>query len=183
MNRIKKTMSLMIVLALVLAGISVNPTKSNAQELVYGVDYVKAYIRVDPPFGFYWRSFYEFELVKEDLNDDFGIGLPTGDEAKFTVLRGLAKTVREAILKVELGVENPGSPTDEEKAKANELMADHIYVVQTGQGLSLRGLTPRGDRKWNPHVFSEEDEYGSTDFSDGFWSFYVGSSDENVEAM
>ncbi|MCR4605427.1 MAG: hypothetical protein K5639_05455 [Eubacterium sp.] len=173
MTRIKKTLSLVLVFALFITGIAVTPKNAGAEEEEkYGIDWVGNYINIQSPYqGDYFDYDDSFELDKEDLNDDFGINLETGADAKYTFLRALAKYIREYVLYYKV-LDDPTEfwELDEEKQaeakeQANSLMP-HYLDVNNGwiNGISMDG------KLWNTGAFS--DNSGGTG-SDGSWMFMV----------
>ena len=89
---------MVLVFALIFTSFAFVPKTAGAEEEEkYGVDYVRNNIQFFAPYEQYFVEDDLIDLEKEDLNDDFGIGLEVGENAKFTALRGIAKAIRTVV--------------------------------------------------------------------------------------
>ena len=169
---------MVLVFALIFTSFAFVPKTAGAEEEEkYGVDYVRNNFQVVAPYEQYFKEEDTIDLEKEDLNDDFGIGLEVGENAKFTALRGIAKAIRNYILYEVMNLDRyeEGIPTEEQKKEANAKMPNYLKVEDSGGWLAITGISTNG-KDFNTGVFKEG---GSADGSmtsgaDGCWYFLVG---------
>ncbi len=180
MKSIKKTLSMVLVFALIFTSFAFVPKTAGAEEEeIYGVDYVRNNIQFFAPYEQYFVEDDLIDLEKEDLNDDFGIGLEVGENAKFTALRGIAKAIRNHILYEVMNLDRyeEGIPTEEQKKQANAMMPNYLQVVETSYGLSIAGISTNGE-EFNTGVFKEggaaNGDITDWDNADGYWCLLVG---------
>ncbi|MBQ6537522.1 MAG: hypothetical protein IJL75_01295 [Eubacterium sp.] len=178
MKNIKKTLSMVLVFALIFTSFAFVPKTAGAEEEEkYGVDYVRNNFQVVAPYEQYFKEEDTIDLEKEDLNDDFGIGLEVGENAKFTALRGIAKAIRNYILYEVMNLDRyeEGIPTEEQKQKANAMMPNYLKVEDSGWGLAITGISTNG-KDFNTGVFKDGGaaDGSMTSGADGCWYFLVG---------
>ena len=169
----KSLISLVLVFAMAFS-LNIAPTVANAEG---DSDSYSVSIEVRAPYQTYYQSeedqysagFNIVELRKEDLEDSFGIGLPTNGECGYTLVRALAKHIRTWLMD-QKNIEFD----DEGKAYANELMPNYIKVSYTdAYGYFLDNLSADGEN-WNTGTTREGTVAG------GYWSVIVNGEYSNI---
>ena len=172
-SKMRKPLSLVLVFVMALSIVGIAPATAKAAE---EYDSVGVRVKIHAPYHEYFDNTYydeDINLDKDDLNDDFGIGLATGNDAKFTALRAIAKFVREGLMKEK-------SITD--KVAANELLKNYIGVTPSQYGLSLTGISDNGTT-WNPGAYKESTTSADgalSPTSDGYWNFIVNGASASL---
>ncbi|MBQ6537524.1 MAG: carboxypeptidase regulatory-like domain-containing protein [Eubacterium sp.] len=159
MKSIKKTLSMVLVFALIFTSFSFVPKTAGAAEDFYS----HCKFVVAAPYEEYFGGVSYSYLDENDLKDDFGIGLPTdGSDAEngkhFTAIRALANIIRRYIMEEYYVTEN----------QANAHMKNYIsYENGMIKGLSNDGI------HWNTGFYQNPNVEASTEYptGDGYWSF------------
>ena len=148
-SKMRKPLSLVLVFVMALSIVGVAP--KTAKAAINEGKYFDVDVEVEAPYEQYYSDFStgvnlddpsisdeEAGITRNDLKDDFGLGLSTDGSEGFTILRALAKVIRNTIL-YRKGI-TPSEATDDQLKAANEEIPKYINI----SGGFLYGLSNDG---------------------------------------
>ena len=139
LNKFRKPLSLVLVLVMVwTVGITAKPVQA-ADEAEY-LTYVEIATPYEKIAGYY------VDLTKDDLTDDFGIGLPKDGSDGYSGARAFAKALRRYVFEktyLKKG-EDFYDFSEADVKKANEQMPNFLKSSMTEYGLYIEGIAADG---------------------------------------